>query len=98
MVARIGRDDVNPDAVAAFIAAHDPYRAERRVKMLRRVLAAYSDALAEQEKLLARPGGDKSAGYEWEKSREIALRVVLRDIAGAEWGEHPGYGAAIEGF
>jgi hypothetical protein len=86
-----------PGAVAAFIAAHDPYRALRRVRVLRTVLADFSRA-AEQERLLASPAGDKSARYEFESGRAIALRVVLRGIAAAEWGEHPGYGAAIEGF
>jgi hypothetical protein len=85
VVARIERDDVSPGAVATFIAAHDPYRALRRVRVLREVLAT----LAEQDLLLASPAGDKAVAYEW-------LRLVLRGIAAAEWGEHPGYGAAIE--
>lgn len=96
VVARIGRDDVNQDAVAAFIAAHDPYRAQRRARILRDVLRHFSDALAEQEKLRASPGGDKSVAYEWQNGRAIALRRVLLAVAAAEWGEHPGYGAAIQ--
>jgi hypothetical protein len=94
VVARIGPDDVNPDAVAAFIAAHDPYRAQRRVRMLREVLSHFRTA---QEELRASPHDIKSAAYAWDESRAIALHQVLRDVAAAEWGEHPGYGAAIVG-
>lgn len=93
VVARIGPDDVSPGAVAAFIAAHDPYRAQRRVRVLRGVLADFRRTLARREKLLASPAGSQ---YQWENSRVIAMRQVLRDIAAAEWGEHPDYGAAIE--
>jgi Family of unknown function (DUF6221) len=97
VVARIGRDDVNPDAVAAFIAAHDPYRAQRRVRMLREVLRRFREAQENQEKLGASPGGVKSVRYAWEESSATALRLVLR-AAAAEWSEHPGYGAAIESW
>ncbi len=90
VVARIVGDDVSPGAVAAFIAANDPDRALCRVRALRKVLADFSRALAEKEKLL-----DSPAGYEWENGKVIALRIALNGIAAAEWFEHPGYGAAI---
>jgi hypothetical protein len=96
VIARIESDDPRPGAVAAFIAAHDPYRALHLVRVLRQVLADFKDALAEQEKLLASPArAELQERYEWENGRVIALRLVLRGIA-TEWHEHPGFGRAIE--
>lgn len=78
------------EAQNVHIALHDPARVLRQVEAGRKILAAYNQALDDQNRMLASPAGDQSVTYEWVNGKICVLLDVMRGFAAAESG-HPDF-------
>lgn len=81
-IAKAGADVCDPDVHLHLTGA------------IRKMVAEWERALADQNRMLASPAGDQSVTYEWVNGKLLALDNALRMLAGA-WSDHPDYPAAV---